>query len=98
MDENLPTRWTLVLMCALMGAGLIWAFHTGQERGNHFECAGTTEVTVQWGDTLWGIASDHCEGNRQAAVHALWEMNGAEALLQVGQVVLLPSPLLQVGG
>ena len=91
MDENRPSRFTITLMCVLMGAGLIWAFHTGQERGSRFECDGTTEVVAEWGDTLWGIASDHCEGNRQAAVHAMWEMNGERSGLQVGQKVRLPS-------
>ena len=90
MDENRPTRWTLTLMCALMGAGLIWAFHTGQERGNRFECDGTTEVVAQWGDSLWGIAGKHCEGNRQAAVHAMWEMNGSRTLILEGQTIRLP--------
>ena len=98
MDENRPTRWTITLMCVLMGAGLIWAFHTGQERGSRFECDGTTEVVAEWGDTLWGIASDHCEGNRQAAVHAMWEMNGERAGLQVGQKVRLPSTGAPTGG
>jgi hypothetical protein len=98
MDENRPTRWTITLMCVLMGAGLIWAFHTGQQRGSHFECDGTTVVTAVSGDTLWGIASEHCEGNRQAAVHAIREMNGEGSALQIGQQVYLPSTRLPSTG
>ena len=90
MDEKRTTRVSAVLMCVLVGAGLIWFAHTTQERAGRYQCDGTTEVVAERGDTLWGIAHTHCDGNQLAAVHALRELNGGESGLQVGQTVRLP--------
>ena len=90
MDEKRTTRLTAVLMCVLVGAGLIWLGAQAQARADHFECDGTHEVIAESGDTLWGIARTHCDGSQQAAVHALRELNGGEVSLQVGQKVRLP--------
>ena len=85
-------------MCVLVGAGLIWLGHDAQARADHFECDGTTEVIVEQGDTLWGIARTHCDGNQQAAVYALRELNGGDPSLQIGQKVRLPVTGNPTGG
>lgn len=48
---------------------------------------------VEPGDTLWGIAEAHYEGDPRTAVYRLQEANAlADATLVVGQELILPLP------
>jgi hypothetical protein len=52
-----------------------------------------TEVVVDRGDTLWGLASDYCRSDRdlRITVAEIIRINNlASAELQPGQVLLLP--------
>lgn len=48
---------------------------------------------VEAGDSLWSIAERHYDGDPRRAVFHLQEANGlADADLEVGQVLILPTP------
>ena len=58
------------------------------DRATHFECHAET-VVVNYGDTLWGIASENCTGHTGHATHQIAELNNGSTI-QIGEVIQLP--------
>jgi ABC-type Fe2+-enterobactin transport system substrate-binding protein len=58
------------------------------DRATHFECHAET-VVVNYGDTLWGIASENCTGHTGHATHQIAELNNGSTI-QIGEVIHLP--------
>lgn len=84
MKKQLVTATGFVLgVIALTGAVKV-----GADIGTSFECEDVTVIAEQ-GDTLWGIASDHCTGHIGHAVYVIGELNEVDTL-QVGQEITLP--------
>jgi len=65
-----------------------WLFVASNAAHARFACTGGTYV-VQPGDTLYGVAMAHCEGNIVNAVHHIEKMNGG-SLIHPGQTLTLP--------
>lgn len=84
MKKQLATATTIILaIVAFTGAVKV-----GADIGTSFECEDVT-VIAQRGDTLWGIAADHCTGHIGHAVYAIGELNEV-GTLQIGQSITLP--------
>ena len=58
------------------------------DKATHFECHAET-VVVNYGDTLWGIASENCTGHTGHATHQIAELNNGSTI-QIGEVIHLP--------
>ena len=58
------------------------------DKATDFECH-TDTVVVNYGDTLWGIASDNCTGHTGHATHQIAELNNGSTI-QIGEVIQLP--------
>lgn len=66
------------------------AFHiidTLIDRATSYECGGVV-VTVQPNDSVWSIASRHCEGHTGFATDAIVERYGS--VIHPGQTITLP--------
>ena len=73
----------LLAIALIFVAAVIWG---ALAVGNDYDCEAVT-VTVQPGDTLWGIVSEHCSGDVRAAIS---NVAADPAALQPGQVITLP--------
>ncbi len=58
------------------------------DKATDFECH-TDTVVVNYGDTLWGIASENCTGHTGHATHQIAELNNGSTI-QIGEVIQLP--------
>ncbi len=58
------------------------------DKATAYECEDGI-VTVHPGDTLWGIATTHCDGHTGNAVYDMGKLNGV-VTLQVGDKITLP--------
>lgn len=78
-------RNTFILICVIIGAvaGLI----IGEETSNNFTCDPSVHH-VEYGDTLWGIAEEKCEGDIQRVTDNLVEVYGTN--IQLSQNIYLP--------
>lgn len=79
-------RSTLILVALVVAVTVAFAY--GSKRSESFACL-PTEHTVQYGDTLWGIAETYCDGNIQVASDKLVTAYGTT--IQLGERIFLPS-------
>lgn len=74
-------------LLGLLIVGMMGAIIIGEEMNNNFTCDPTVHH-VDYGDTLWGIAEEKCEGDIQRVTDHLVDVYGAN--IQLAQNIYLP--------
>jgi hypothetical protein len=78
-------RYTALLVLLVIGA--MFALAYGSRQGEKFTCD-LEPHTVTYGDTLWSIAEDKCDGNIQVVTDNLADVYGTT--IHSGQNIYLP--------
>jgi len=65
--------------------GLAWLAVSSVNAWDDYTCV-ETDVVVQPHDTMWGIATEYCDGNIEVAVDDLVKRHGS-ATVYVGQTI-----------
>lgn len=80
-------RATTIAIGTLAFIGMFHVLSVALDKATDYECHGVT-VTVNPGDTVWGIASEWCEGHTGFATSAIVDTYGAT--IHPGQTITLP--------
>jgi len=82
---------SVVRLCfwSSLSLGLIWLVSNSFRTLDNYTCE-TTQVTVDFGDTLWSIAKKYCEGDIRKAVWDLSDLRGTD-IVRLGETIQLTS-------
>ena len=72
-----------------LSLGLIWLVSNSFRTLDDYTCE-TTQVTVDFGNTLWSIVENNCEGDIRQAVSDLSDLRGTDTV-RLGEIIQLTS-------